>query len=131
MLRSLTFLTLALAFAALAFACGKPEATWPPKSGEPTAAPDASKPFAPVLSLRPRAISLSAGATQVFQAEINYPEGMRYLRQPVKWEVVEPGGGTVSGGGLYTAPAAAGVYHVKVTREDFPEVSATATVTVK
>ncbi|WLT33230.1 hypothetical protein [Geothrix sp. PMB-07] len=128
MLRSFSFLTLApaLAFAALTIACGTPETTVPPN----TAAKN-TEPFTPVLSLRPRAISLSVGATQVFQAEINYPEGVRYLRQPVKWEVVEVGGGTISGSGLYTAPTAAGVYHVKVTREDFPEVTATATVTVK
>ncbi|MBI1753340.1 MAG: hypothetical protein HY014_13925 [Acidobacteria bacterium] len=129
MLRSLSLATLALTFA-----CSAPETTWPPTPGAPSPAPEAAKraeAFVPVLNLRPRGISLSAGATQVFQAEINYPEGMRYLRQPVKWEVVEAGGGTVSGGGLYTAPAAAGVYHVKVTREDFPEVTATATVTVK
>ncbi len=89
------------------------------------------EPFVAVLDLRPVAVSLLAGATQVFSAEINYPEGMRYLRQPVVWQVVEPEGGTINGAGLYTAPAKAGIYHVKVTREDFPAVTATAAVTVK
>ena len=56
---------------------------------------------------------------------------MRYLRQPVAWRVVEPEGGTVTAAGLYMAPAAPGIYHVEVRREDFPEVTATATVRVK
>ncbi len=106
----------------LAFACTAPGNAVPTKPAEP---------FRPTLSLRPVAVSLAKGATQVFQAEINYPEGMRYMKQPVAWSVVEAEGGAITGAGLYTAPAAAGVFHVKVVREDFPEVSATATVTVK
>jgi len=115
--RSLPFTTLLLALA-----CTAPGDAVPAKPAEP---------FKPYLNLRPVAVSLAKGATQAFQAEINYPEGMRYMRQPVAWRVVEPGGGTIDGAGLYTAPAAAGTYHVQVKREDFPEVSATATVTVK
>jgi hypothetical protein len=106
----------------LAFACTAPGTTVPPKPAEP---------FVPRLALRPVAVSLARGATQGFQAEINYPEGMRYMRQPVAWRVVEPEGGTVTAAGLYTAPAAPGTYHVEVKREDFPEVIAVATVTVK
>lgn len=103
-------------------ACTAPGDSVPAKPAEP---------FKPALSLRPLAVSLARNATQAFQAEINYPEGMSYLRQPVAWSVVEPGGGTVNGAGLYTAPAVAGIYHVQVKREDFPNVTATATVTVK
>ncbi len=99
-----------------------------PKETVPAAPPE---PFIPRLSLRPVAVSLLAGATQTFQVEINYPEGARYLRQPVGWGVLEAGGGTINPAGLYTAPATAGTYHVRVTREDFPEITATATVTVK
>jgi chitinase len=106
----------------LAFACNTPENAVPAKAAEP---------FVPSLSLRPVSVSLGAGATQSFQAEINYQEGVRYLRQPVGWRVVEPSGGTVTGAGIYTAPAAAGIYHVEVRREDFPNVTATAAVTVK
>jgi chitinase len=106
----------------LALACTSPGTAVPAKAAEP---------FVPSLSLRPVSISLGAGATQAFQAEINYQEGVRYLRQPVGWRVVEPGGGTVTGAGLYTAPALAGTYHVEVRREDFPNLTATATVTVK
>lgn len=106
----------------LAFACTAPGDAVPTKSAEP---------FKPLLSLRPVAVSLAKGATQTFQAEINYPEGVRYMRQPVGWRVVEPEGGNITGAGLYTAPATSGIYHVEVRREDFPEITATATVTVK
>jgi hypothetical protein len=106
----------------LVLACKAPGAAVPAKPAEP---------FTPFLSLRPVAVSLAQGATQAFQAEINYPEGARYLRQPVAWRVVEPEGGTVTLAGLYTAPAAPGTYHVQVVREDFPGIAAVATVTVK
>lgn len=106
----------------LALACTTPGDTMPAKPKEP---------FKPSLSLRPVAVSLARGATQTFQAEINYPEGMRYMRQPVAWSVVEADGGSITGAGLYTAPAVGGTYHVQVKREDFPEIAATATVTVK
>lgn len=106
----------------LAFACNTPENAVPVKAAEP---------FVPSLTLRPVAVSLGAGATQAFQAEINYQEGVRYLRQPVGWRVVEPTGGAITGAGIYTAPAIAGTYHVEVRREDFPDVTTTATVTVK
>jgi hypothetical protein len=103
----------------LALDCKTPEAVPP------------AEPFLPVISLRPMAIGLGRGAIQPFQVEINYQGGVRYLRQPVGWRVQEPGGGTIDGAGLYTAPATAGTYHVEVRREDFPEIRATATVTVK
>jgi hypothetical protein len=103
-------------------ACNAPGDAVPAKPAEP---------FKPSLSLRPVAVSLAKGTTQAFQAEINYPEGMRYMRQPVGWRVVEPAGGSITGAGLYTAPTAAGTYHVEVRREDFPEITAMATVTVK
>ena len=114
--------SLPLATLLLALACNTPGDAVPAKPAEP---------FKPFLNLRPVAVSLARGATQAFQAEINYPEGMRYMRQPVAWQVVEPAGGTISAAGLYTAPTTAGTYHVQVKREDFPEVTATATVTVK
>lgn len=108
--------------ALLLLACTPPGGTVPAKSTEP---------FKPSASVRPLAVSLARGATQVFQAEINYPEGTRYLKQPVAWRVLEAEGGTITPAGLYTAPAAPGTFHVQVAREDFPEVTAVATVTVK
>ncbi len=97
----------------------------------PKAAPVPLEPFVPTLSLRPTAVVLTRGASQAFQAEINYPPEVRYLRQPVLWRVVEPGGGTLTPAGVYTAPATPGTYHVHAMRDDYPTLSATATVTVK
>jgi hypothetical protein len=91
----------------------------------------AVKPFLPALSLRPIGVLLAPGATQIFQAELNLPEGVHDQKQLVGWRVLEPGGGTLSNTGLYTAPATPGVYHVQVCRVDFPGVTAIATVTVK
>ena len=106
----------------MALACNTPGHAVPAKHAEL---------FVPALSLRPVAVSLAKGANQPFQAEINYQEGVRYLKQPVGWRVVEPEGGTITGAGIYTASATAGTYHVEVRREDFPDIRTTATVTVK
>ena len=108
-----------------ALACSNPGNAVPAKPAKP------AEPFVPSISLRPVAMSLARGARQPFQAEINYQEGVRYQTQPVGWRVVEAGGGTIDGAGLYTAPTTAGTYHVEVRREDFPDIKTTATVTVK
>ena len=97
----------------------------------PKAAPEPMEPFVPTLTLRPTAVVLTRGASQAFQAESNYPAEVRYLRQPVLWRVVEPGGGTLTPAGVYTAPATPGTYHVHAVRDDYPALSAVATVTVK
>lgn len=86
--------------------------------------------FQPFLNLNPMAASTSPGGTVRFSAHINYdPEGPQYFRQPVDFRVEEAEGGTVTLGGLYTAPAQPGVYHVIARRQDFP-ISARATVTI-
>jgi hypothetical protein len=48
----------------------------------------------------------------------------------VTWSVAEAGGGTVSTGGVYTAPAADGTYHVVATSVANPAASASAAVIV-
>jgi len=48
----------------------------------------------------------------------------------VTWTVVEAGGGAVGAGGLYTAPAAAGAYHVRATSVADPSVRGEASVSV-
>jgi hypothetical protein len=48
----------------------------------------------------------------------------------VVWSVVEPGGGTIDGSGLFTAPAATGTYHAKATAHADASVSALATLVV-
>ncbi len=89
--------------------------------------------FQPSLDLTPMEATVASGGTVSFSANMNYPEGIRYMRQPVKWEVMEAEGGAVTMHGLYTAPTAAGTFHVKVTRTDAQgqNLSRTATVTVK
>ena len=115
----------------LTLACQSPGDKMPTQPTPPAPPAKTAEPFKPTLSLRPVAVSLGKWATQTFHAEINYPEGMRYIRQPVSWRVVEPDGGAIIGAGLYTAPGTAGTYHVEVRREDFPDITATATVKVK
>jgi hypothetical protein len=106
----------------VALACTAPGKALPSKPAEP---------FVPTLNLRPVTVSLGAGATQTFQAEINVQKGVHMPAGPVGWRVVEFGGGTITTAGLYTAPATPGIYHVQVRREDYKEVAAVATVTVK
>ncbi|HEX9308165.1 MAG TPA: glycosyl hydrolase family 28-related protein, partial [Anaeromyxobacter sp.] len=48
----------------------------------------------------------------------------------VTWSVVEEGGGTVDVGGVYTAPASTGSFHVVATSVADPTVSGTAEVIV-
>ncbi len=106
----------------LALTCKAPGSAEPLKLAEP---------FVPTLSLRPVAVSLGTGATQTFQAEINVQEGAHSQAGPVGWRVVEQGGGSITPAGIYTAPAQPGTYHVQVRREEFKEITAMATVTVK
>jgi hypothetical protein len=92
----------------------------PPPNGAATGANGA---FVPILNVKSGPIILVAGGTYVFDAAINYPDGVYYIRQPVHWEVVEPSGGTISLNGVYTAPQTPGLYHVKVQRDDYPAIS--------
>jgi len=77
------------------------------------------------VSISPSAVSLEAGATQQFTATV-----IGTSNAAVTWAVVESGGGAVSSGGLYTAPAVAGTYHVKATSVADTAAASTATVTV-
>lgn len=96
-----------------------------------TVSASASASFIPSISVQPATASVTTGASVSFTATINYPEGMRYLRQPVAWSVLEQNGGTIGQNGLYTAPQVPGVYHVKAQREDFPASSAVIEVKVR
>ena len=116
------FRSLAMGPILLALACSNPGKTVQSKPAEP---------FVATLNLRPVFVSLGAGTTQTFQAEFNLPEEGPAKRPSIGWRVLEPAGGAITSAGLYTAPAAPGTYHVQVRREDFPEVTALATVTVK
>ncbi len=79
-----------------------------------------------VVVLTPTTVSLVINTTQQFTGYANGGSS-----SAVTWSVQEANGGTISAGGLYTAPATAGTYHVIATSVSDPSKSATATLTVK
>ncbi|MFN8010701.1 MAG: hypothetical protein U0P81_04785 [Holophagaceae bacterium] len=62
------------------------------------------------LVLSPTTASLDGGDTAAFTAAVSGASN-----PGVAWEVLEPGGGSVSPSGLYTAPDADGTFHLKAT----------------
>jgi plastocyanin len=83
-------------------------------------------PGAITVAVSPSSLALPPRATQQFTAAVQGASDTS-----VTWSVVENGGGTITPGGLYTAPAAPGTYTVKATSVANPEKSATATVQVE
>ena len=79
------------------------------------------------VSLTPTAVTLLVDASQVFTATVN---GVGSPSQGVTWSVDGTGTGTITSGGAYTAPSAAGVYTVRATSQADTSKSGTATVTV-
>ncbi|HEY3358972.1 MAG TPA: glycoside hydrolase family 18 protein [Polyangia bacterium] len=77
------------------------------------------------VTVAPASASLLTGATQQFSATVTGS-----TNPAVTWSVVEAGGGTITSGGLYTAPATAGSYTVKALASADGVTAATATVTV-
>ncbi len=78
------------------------------------------------ISIAPDRVTLAAGGQRQLTATVTGLAGAR-----LDWSVAEgSGGGSVSGDGLYTAPASAGSYHVVANVAGHPEASATATVTI-
>ena len=77
------------------------------------------------ISLSPASATVAAGATQQFTAAVVGSDNTA-----VTWSVTEAAGGSVSASGLYTAPAAAGGYHVVATSVADATKSASAAVTV-
>ena len=77
------------------------------------------------VMISPQSSTISAGGTQQFSSTVTGDTSTA-----VNWSVTETNGGTVSGSGLYTAPSAAGTYHVVATSVANPAKYATATVTV-
>ncbi|SNB45366.1 hypothetical protein [Geobacter sp. DSM 9736] len=71
------------------------------------------------VTITPASAKVQVGGTQQFTATV-----------PVTWSVVSTNGGTISEGGLYTAPARQGMYLIKGTSTSDPTKSATATVMV-
>jgi hypothetical protein len=74
------------------------------------------------VSVAPATVTLPLSGTQTFTATtLDSTQG-------VTWTVLESSGGTITSGGLYTAPATAGTYHVVATSVENPTKSATAVV---
>ncbi|MBA3919535.1 MAG: hypothetical protein C0516_13225 [Gemmatimonas sp.] len=77
------------------------------------------------ITVSPKTVSLNAGATQQFGATANWSTGATTL-PPITWSAT---GGSISTGGLYTAPTTAGTYRVIVAHSG-GTLRDTATVTV-
>jgi Galactose oxidase, central domain len=79
----------------------------------------------PQLTISPVAVTLPPSGTQTFTATV---AGL--ANTGVTWTVQETGGGLINGAGFYTAPGAAGFYHVIANSIEATTVTASATVTV-
>jgi Galactose oxidase, central domain/Kelch motif len=79
----------------------------------------------PQLAISPAAVTLSPKGTQTFMAAIT-----GFANANVTWSIQEATGGQINGAGLYTAPNAAGFYHVIATSTQPTTITASATVTV-
>jgi hypothetical protein len=77
------------------------------------------------VSVSPEVVTLDTGGTQQFAATV-----AGIANQSVSWSVQEPSGGTITPGGLYTAPPASGTYHVLARSNVDRTSSGTATVLV-
>lgn len=77
------------------------------------------------VSLSPTSVSLLTGASQTFTASVTGDSN-----RSVVWSVQESGGGSITSGGVYTAPMTAGSYTVVATSSADSSKRATATVTV-
>jgi hypothetical protein len=87
-------------------------------------------PTVPALSagtvfVYPASSSITVGGSAKFMALV---EGS--MNQSVTWSVVESGGGTITGAGLYTPPTTPGTYHIKATSVANTSLSGTGAVTV-
>lgn len=96
----------------------------PTRSGSATVTVTAA-PSSPVaISMSPLTSTLDACRGQVFTATVT-----NTTNTAVTWTVLEPGGGTVTNG-IYTAPQAAGTYHVVATSVADPTKTVQGTITV-
>ncbi len=84
----------------------------------------------PKVVVSPSAGNLLPGATKTFTATVAFAQN-----PAVTWSVLESGGGTITQGGLYTAPAsipgAIATFHVVATSVEDPSRSAGAEITIQ
>ena len=78
------------------------------------------------VTVSPPTANIFRGGVQAFTAVVG-----NSINQSVKWSVVETGGGSIDQQGNYTAPAVAGVYHVKAVSLVDPSSSGEAAVNVQ
>ncbi|HEY7726768.1 MAG TPA: hypothetical protein VH880_15645, partial [Anaeromyxobacteraceae bacterium] len=91
-----------------------------------TVSPRSSSAQSVAVTVSPSTVALAPGGGATFTAQVTGA-----VNTAVIWSVAEgAAGGAVTAGGAYTAPAAAGTFHVVATSEAEPTASATATVTV-
>ena len=77
----------------------------------------------PALRVAPASAAVLTGATQSFTAVTSVPG-------TVTWSVLEPGGGSMTPAGVYTAPPTIGVFHLRAVTSGNPAVSVDAEVSV-
>ncbi|MFZ1613151.1 MAG: hypothetical protein WAT51_03200, partial [Holophaga sp.] len=79
-----------------------------------------------VVAVSPQTATLDQGATQAFSANITGSANTN-----ATWTVQEVGGGSIASNGTYTAPNAAGTYHVVATSVADTTRSGNASITVR
>jgi hypothetical protein len=77
------------------------------------------------VAVSPAAVTVKVGMTQNFTASV-----FGTKNASVSWAVDEANGGTITGAGVYTAPATPGTYHVTATSVADNTKKSSATVTV-
>ena len=79
----------------------------------------------PQITMDPVAVTLRPDGTRTFAATVS---GL--TNTAVNFTIQESAGGQINGGGFYSAPSAAGFYHVIATSIEETTITASATVTV-
>jgi hypothetical protein len=79
----------------------------------------------PQITIAPVTVTLPPGGTRTFAATVS---GL--TNTAVNFTIQQSAGGVINSAGLYTAPTAAGFYHVVATSIEETTVTASATVTV-
>ena len=78
------------------------------------------------ITVTPSSLTMSIGDSQTFTAAIYSNPGLA----PV-WSVEEANGGSITQGGVYTAPMTPGTYHIDAVSPNNSSIKCVATVTVK
>jgi len=77
------------------------------------------------VTINPREVTIHVGQTQTFEAVV---KGTRSTG--IRWAIAERNGGSITEGGIYSAPRHVGLYHVVATSDENPSARAFAKVTV-